>query len=255
MKLWNKNISLSSSNILCDLNDLDWENSSCLISKLSKFIWSCCSVLRARHIVVCKLMLISHWNPSNPVNSRPFPFIHHNIESMMSISTCRLKQIVNFFIDNLNISNFDWIWKIAWRSISSSMLLRIRKTYSISLIFEYIEYIVRNQRNKSRIGPASFHTMSFTRPGCSKTEYRHINSFNKSSNVWRKSSIKDLCHCVIRGIYLLAVKFFFYSVVDVQNANSVSIDANVFSLVTRGRFYSDLGVMGVYHALDWDTVD
>lgn len=127
MKLWNKNISLSSSNILCDLNDLDWENSSCFISKFSKFVWSGCSVLRARHIVVCKLMLISHWNPSNPVNSRAFPFIHYYIESMMSISTCRLKQIVNFFIDNLNISNFDWIWKIAWRSISSSMLLRIRK--------------------------------------------------------------------------------------------------------------------------------
>lgn len=126
MKLWDQHVRLSCSNILCDLNNLNREYRSSFISKLPKFIRSCCSVLRAWHIVVCQLMLIGHWDPSNPVNSWAFPFIHDYIESVMSIGTCWLKQIVNFFIDNLNISNFDRIWKITWRSISASMLLLIR---------------------------------------------------------------------------------------------------------------------------------
>ena len=73
--------------------------------------------------------------------------------------------------------------------------------------------------------------MSLTRPRCPKAEHANINSLNKRSDVGREGSVKDLGHSMVRRVDLLTVKFLLDSIIDVQNAYAVAIDADVLSLV------------------------
>ena len=147
MKLWNKNIRFTITCILSNLSHFNRENTCCLIWKFSEFIRSSCSILRSWDIIVSQLMLISHWHPSNSIHSRAFPFIYHNIQSMMTISSSWLQKVMNFFINYLNISNLDWKWKIALRSIRASMLLESQiNLLNISYLPECWKYCQKSRR-------------------------------------------------------------------------------------------------------------
>jgi hypothetical protein len=152
---------------------------------------------------------------------------------MVAIGSCRLQEVMDLLIDDLKMPNLYTEGVIGLVPICTSVLPE-------SLVLENGEDVVSAEGDQTGIGPTAFHGVRFSRPCRSKTEHWYIDSLRESSQVRREVGVKNLGHCDVRSENFLAVKFFFDSVVDVQNAYSITINPDVLSLVPTWWLDSDL---------------
>jgi len=136
-----------------NLSDFNWKNSSWLFWESSEFIASHVPAFAPINEEIRQIMLIGHRHPVDSIDNWAFPLIRDNIKRIMSVSSSWLKQIMHFFVDYLNEFNLHAESEVGVQITRSASVL------SVSFVFEEIENIISEQRNKAGIWLISFNRM------------------------------------------------------------------------------------------------